>query len=122
MNDQTTLQRFYMRRRSGDYVTRELLWSWGQKLATVQDLEVILQKLELLRALEILGQYPCSPVTDERRGTPQDSGGAERDCGTYNGITRKEPDFKTPSLPSPPQPPSELLRSLSTDSYPDPVS
>ncbi|XP_071984965.1 interleukin-1 receptor-associated kinase-like 2 [Engystomops pustulosus] len=121
MNDQTTLQRFYMRRRSGDYVTRELLWSWGQKLATVQDLEVILQKLELLRALEILGQYPCSPVTDERRGNPQDSGGAERNCGTYNGLTRKEPDFKAPSLPSPPQPPSELLRSLSTDSYPDPV-
>lgn len=126
MNDQTTIQRFYMRRRSGDYVTRELLWSWGQKLATVQDLEVILQKLELYRALEILQQYLCSlvtsSVTDEKRGAPQVSGGAERNCRNCNGVTEKISEFKAQSLPSPPQPPSELLKSLSTDSYSDQVS
>ncbi|XP_075687966.1 interleukin-1 receptor-associated kinase-like 2 isoform X2 [Rhinoderma darwinii] len=123
LNDLTTVQRFYMRRRAGDYVTRELLWSWGQKLATVQDLELILQKLELYRALEILQQYPCSPgtspLTDGRRAAPQASGGAERNYRNCNGATDKVSEPKAQPLPSPPQPPSELLRSLWIDSYPD---
>ncbi|XP_069822764.1 interleukin-1 receptor-associated kinase-like 2 [Dendropsophus ebraccatus] len=126
MNDQTTIQRFYMRRRTGDYVTRELLWSWGQKLATVQDLELILQKLELYRALEILLQSPCSPmmspVTDGRRGTPQASGGTERSSKNCNSVTEKVPEINSQSLPSPPPPPSELVRSLRIDSYCDQIS
>ncbi|XP_040262764.1 interleukin-1 receptor-associated kinase-like 2 [Bufo bufo] len=122
LNDQTTIQRFYMRRRSGDYITRELLWSWGQKLATVQDLEVVLKMLELYRALEILHQNPCnlvkSPVTEESHAEPRISEGAKRNGGNCNGIT----EFNSQTLPLPPQPPSELLSSLWTDSYSDHVS
>ncbi|XP_056380953.1 interleukin-1 receptor-associated kinase-like 2 [Hyla sarda] len=126
MNDQTTIQRFYMRRKSGDYVTRELLWSWGQKLATVQDLEIILQELELYRALEILMQSPyspgTSPVHDASRGALQTPEGTEKNSRNYNDVTKKLPEIKAQSLPSPPQPPSELLKSLWIDSYADPVS
>ncbi|XP_066453087.1 interleukin-1 receptor-associated kinase-like 2 isoform X2 [Eleutherodactylus coqui] len=123
LNDQTSIQRFYMRRRSGDYVTRELLWSWGQQLATVQDLQFILQKLQLYRALNILQQSPYSlattPVTDERREAPHDSGGAGRNCSNCNSVTEIVAGSIMQSLPLPPQPPSELLRSLS---YSDQVS
>ncbi|XP_073501121.1 interleukin-1 receptor-associated kinase-like 2 [Phyllobates terribilis] len=126
VNDQTTIQRFYLRRRWGDGVTGELLWSWGQKLATVHDLELVLQKLELYRALEILQQYPfspaMSPVTHERKGAAQTSEEAERNCRNCNSVTKTVSESKVPPLPSPPQPPSELLRSMGTDSYSDQVS
>ncbi|XP_069592317.1 interleukin-1 receptor-associated kinase-like 2 isoform X2 [Ranitomeya imitator] len=124
VNDQTTIQRFYMRRRWGDCVTGELLWSWGQKLATVHDLELVLQKLELYRALEILQQYPCSPAMspvtcEKRKGAAQSSEEAERHCSS---VTKMVSESKVPPLPSPPQPPSELLRSMGTESYSDQVS
>ncbi|XP_073431044.1 interleukin-1 receptor-associated kinase-like 2 [Dendrobates tinctorius] len=125
VNDQTTIQRFYMRRRWGDCVTGELLWSWGQKLATVHDLELILQKLELYRALEILQQCKsysllCPVAAQSPRGVTQTSI-APRD-GISSTDTKMVSEPKVPPLPSPPQPPSELLRSLGTDSYSDPVS
>ncbi|KAM4021412.1 interleukin-1 receptor-associated kinase-like 2 [Anomaloglossus baeobatrachus] len=126
VNDQTTIQRFYMRRRWGDCVTGELLWSWGQKLATVQDLELVLQRLELYRALEILQQYPCSPAmspgTDVRKEAAQTSDETARSCRNSNSVTKMVSESRLPPLPSPPQPPSELLRSMGAESDSEQVS
>ncbi|XP_063797339.1 interleukin-1 receptor-associated kinase-like 2 [Pseudophryne corroboree] len=124
MNDQTTIQRFWMKRKGGDGVTREVLWSWGQKLATVQDLEAILHHLELYRALHILRQCSNSsgkvPLAEERR-TGQRSA-AEESCRNSHCSTEKVSAFDAQSLPSPPPPPADLLKTLHIDSDADQVS
>lgn len=117
MSDETSVQRFQMKRRVGDNATRELLWSWGQRLATVQDLEDILEKLELYRALEILRQNPMissknSPGSERR----SDHGsGTQQNSTASTAMMDKAPDFV---LPSPPPPPPEFLRSLEKDCSP----
>ncbi|KAM5148025.1 interleukin-1 receptor-associated kinase-like 2 [Mantella aurantiaca] len=119
MSDETSVQRFSMKRRVGDNATREVLWSWGQKLTTVQDLEEILVKLELYRALDILRQN-CLVSSRNSPGSERRSvGGSGTEQSSVNSTIamEKAPDFV---LPSPPPPPSELLRSLQSDC--DPLS
>ncbi|XP_075040303.1 interleukin-1 receptor-associated kinase-like 2 [Mixophyes fleayi] len=118
INDQTTIQRFWMKRRVGDSVTRDVLWSWGQKLATVQDLEVILKDLELFRALDILSQCSyssgkISPAEERRAAKCAGSDEKQRNC---RNATAKISATVVVSLPSPPPPPAELLESLQIDS------
>ncbi|XP_018410748.1 PREDICTED: interleukin-1 receptor-associated kinase-like 2 [Nanorana parkeri] len=121
MSDETTVQRFAMKRRAGDNATRELLWSWGQKLATVQDLEEILEKLELYRAMDVLRQS-CPVSSRNSPGSERQSdfgSGTEQNLMNSTAGIEKPPVF-APSLPPPPPPPSELLRSLQNDN--DPLS
>ncbi|OCT85763.1 interleukin 1 receptor associated kinase 2 L homeolog isoform X1 [Xenopus laevis] len=122
IDDQTVLRRIRSYERTGVSVTGELMWSWGQKLPTLQELVDRLQKLELYRALGILQQWaPVSVISakaPERRKVE---------------LRAKQPDYmkdkklpelpsslpselSAPPLPGPPSPPSALLQSLSIES------
>ncbi|NP_001007501.1 interleukin-1 receptor-associated kinase-like 2 [Xenopus tropicalis] len=95
------------------------MWSWGQKLPTLQKLVERLQKLEMYRALGILQQWsPLSVIASkvpERRKAEKES-----DLKTDNKLpelTYTSPlELPTPPLPAPPPPPSDLLHSLSIQS------
>eukprot|EP00079_Xenopus_tropicalis_P034728 XP_017948499.1 PREDICTED: interleukin-1 receptor-associated kinase-like 2 isoform X2 [Xenopus tropicalis] len=119
IDDQTVLRRIRSYEKTGVSVTRELMWSWGQKLPTLQKLVERLQKLEMYRALGILQQWsPLSVIASkvpERRKAEKES-----DLKTDNKLpelTYTSPlELPTPPLPAPPPPPSDLLHSLSIQS------
>ncbi|XP_018116844.1 interleukin-1 receptor-associated kinase-like 2 isoform X1 [Xenopus laevis] len=122
IDDQTVLRRIRSFERTGVSVTRELMWSWGQKLPSLQELVDRLQKLELYRALGILQQWaPVSVIsskTPERRKAELPT--KQLDYKKVNKLpehpSSSPSELPAPPLPSPPPPPSELLQSLSIQS------
>ncbi|MEE6502016.1 hypothetical protein FKM82_004385 [Ascaphus truei] len=64
ISDQTDLRSIRSVGKMGTSVTRELLWSWGQRLATLQDLTHLLQDLQLYRAMDILHQWMASQAEE----------------------------------------------------------
>lgn len=54
ITDQTELRKIKCMEKTGISVTRELMWWWGVRLATVQQLLDLLQGLQLYRAAQVI--------------------------------------------------------------------
>ncbi|XP_053891311.1 interleukin-1 receptor-associated kinase-like 2 isoform X2 [Malaclemys terrapin pileata] len=60
ITDQTELRKIKCMEKTGISITRELMWWWGVRLATVQQLLELLQALQLYRAAQVILDYPVS--------------------------------------------------------------
>lgn len=54
ITDQTELRKIKCMEKTGISITRELMWWWGVRLATVQQLLDLLQGLQLYRAAQVI--------------------------------------------------------------------
>lgn len=54
ITDQTELRKIKCMEKAGISITRELMWWWGVRLATVQQLLELLQELEFYRAAQVI--------------------------------------------------------------------
>lgn len=54
ITDQTELRKIKCMEKTGISITRELMWWWGVRLATVQELLDLLQGLQLYRAAQVI--------------------------------------------------------------------
>uniref|UniRef100_A0A8C5QBJ7 von Hippel-Lindau disease tumor suppressor n=1 Tax=Leptobrachium leishanense TaxID=445787 RepID=A0A8C5QBJ7_9ANUR len=122
ISDTMTLRRIHLLQRTGVSITRELIWSWGQRKATMKDLVTLLQDLKLYRAVDILLQGPASSKTIPAAGKIV---GASSTTGKNNnprelkdqGSSRSETSACSLPLPSPP--PATLINSLQIHSHED---
>ncbi|KAG6939333.1 interleukin 1 receptor associated kinase 2, partial [Chelydra serpentina] len=132
ITDQTELRKIKCMEKTGISITRELMWWWGVRLATVQQLLELLQGLQLYRAAQvILDWVSVSNITNPAR-VPLESPKQENiPCyPTENKNKAKEneigpsPDLPAPnpvsggisdSLPYPLPPPEDLMHSLQSN-------
>ncbi|XP_042679613.1 interleukin-1 receptor-associated kinase-like 2 [Centrocercus urophasianus] len=141
ITDQTELRKIKCMEKTGISITRELMWWWGVRLATVRQLLDLLQALQLYRAAQVILDWisPSSITTSEKEElveppkqedvslTPTESKHKERE----NEISLLPPPEPSQpgisparnavsggtlySLPSPPPPPKDLLKSLQSN-------
>ncbi|XP_064309467.1 interleukin-1 receptor-associated kinase-like 2 [Phalacrocorax carbo] len=141
ITDQTELRKIKSMEKTGISITRELMWWWGVRLATVQQLLDLLQGLQLYRAAQVILEWTSAsnitisekeelvepPKQENISLTPTEDKNRERE----NEISLlPSPDSShlavSPagsavsegalySLPSPPPPPRDLLKSLESN-------
>ncbi|XP_039415087.1 interleukin-1 receptor-associated kinase-like 2 isoform X2 [Corvus cornix cornix] len=138
ITDQTELRKIKCMEKTGISITRELMWWWGVRLATVQQLLDLLQGLQLYRAAQVILDWTSAsdvtspkkeeleppkqiisvPPTEGKRREkeneisslpcPDSSHLGAVPAGTSGAVS--EGAFY--SLPAPPPPPRDLLSSL----------
>ncbi|NXE69125.1 IRAK2 protein, partial [Calcarius ornatus] len=139
ITDQTELRKIKCMEKTGISITRELMWWWGVRLATVQQLLDLLQGLQLYRAAQVILDWTsASSITSPEKDEPEPpkqiisvppTEGKRRD--KENAISLlPSPDSShlraVPSgsaisegalysLPAPPPPPRDLLNSLQSN-------
>ncbi|NXA89655.1 IRAK2 protein, partial [Melanocharis versteri] len=139
ISDQTELRKIKCMEKTGISITRELMWWWGVRLATVQQLLDLLQQLQLYQAARVILDWTsASNVTSPEKEAPEPpkqirsvppTEGKKREKD--NAITLlPSPDSShlggAPtgsavsegalySLPAPPPPPRDLLSSLQSN-------
>ncbi|NXT09826.1 IRAK2 protein, partial [Prunella fulvescens] len=139
ITDQTELRKIKCMEKTGISITRELMWWWGVRLATVQQLLDLLQGLQLYRAAQVILDWTsASSITSPEKEEPEPpkqiisvppTEGKRRD--KENAISLlPSPDSShlgaVPSgsavsegalfsLPAPPPPPRDLLNSLQSN-------
>ncbi|XP_072731660.1 interleukin-1 receptor-associated kinase-like 2 isoform X3 [Ciconia boyciana] len=141
ITDQTELRKIKCMEKTGISITRELMWWWGVRLATVQQLLDLLQGLQLYRAAQvILDWISASNITNSEKEelvdppkqenislTPTENKNRERENeisllpspdSSHLGVSpagSAVSEGALYSLPSPPPPPRELLKSLQSN-------
>ncbi|NXT68219.1 IRAK2 protein, partial [Chaetops frenatus] len=139
ITDQTELRKIKCMEKTGISITRELMWWWGVRLATVQQLLDLLQGLQLYRAAQVILDWTsASNITSPEKEEPEPPKQIISVPPTEGKRREKEnaisllpsPDFShlgaapagsaVPegalySLPAPPPPPRELLNSLQSN-------
>ncbi|KAI6077324.1 Interleukin-1 receptor-associated kinase-like 2 [Aix galericulata] len=141
ITDQTELRKIKCMEKTGISITRELMWWWGVRLATVQQLLDLLQGLQLYRAAQVILDWisPSGTTNSEKEElveppkqenislTPTESKNKERENeisllpspdSSQLGISPARDavsEGAVYSLPSPPPPPRDLLRSLQSN-------
>ncbi|KFO59721.1 Interleukin-1 receptor-associated kinase-like 2, partial [Corvus brachyrhynchos] len=136
ITDQTELRKIKCMEKTGISITRELMWWWGVRLATVQQLLDLLQGLQLYRAAQVILDWTsASDVTSPKKEEleppkqiisvpPTEGKRREKEneisslpCPDSShlgavpaGSAVSEGAFY--SLPAPPPPPRDLLSSL----------
>ncbi|NXY71922.1 IRAK2 protein, partial [Glareola pratincola] len=142
ITDQTELRKIKCMERTGISITRELMWWWGVRLATVQQLLDLLQGLQLYRAAQVILDWSsASNVTNSEKEekveppkqenvslTPTETKTKEREneisllpspdsshLGVSPAVSGAVPEGALYSLPSPPPPPRDLLKSLQSN-------
>ncbi|OXB81579.1 UNVERIFIED_CONTAM: hypothetical protein H355_008427 [Colinus virginianus] len=149
ITDQTELRKIKCMERTGISITRELMWWWGVRMATVRQLLDLLQALQLYRAAQVILDWisPSSITPSEKEElveppkqenvslTPTESKHKEREheisllpspdpslpgaspaCSiAADSISDAVSEGALYSLPSPPPPPSDLLKSLQSN-------
>ncbi|KAM7095605.1 interleukin-1 receptor-associated kinase-like 2 isoform 2-T2 [Ciconia maguari] len=140
ITDQTELRKIKCMEKTGISITRELMWWWGVRLATVQQLLDLLQGLQLYRAAQvILDWISASNITNAEKEelvdppkqenislTPTENKNRERENeisllpspdSSHLGVSPAGAvsEGALYSLPSPPPPPRELLKSLQSN-------
>ncbi|XP_061864559.1 interleukin-1 receptor-associated kinase-like 2 isoform X2 [Colius striatus] len=141
ITDQTELRKIKSMEKTGISITRELMWWWGVRLATVQQLLDLLQGLQLYRGAQVILDWAsASNITKSEKEelveppkqenislTPIENKNKEREneisllpspSSSHLGISPavcavSEGDLY--SLPSPPPPPRDLLNSLQSN-------
>ncbi|NXB87332.1 IRAK2 protein, partial [Vidua chalybeata] len=139
ITDQTELRKIKCMEKTGISITRELMWWWGVRLATVQQLLDLLQGLQLYRAAQVILDWTsASSITSPEKEEPEPpkpiisappTEGKGRDKENAMSLL-PSPDSShlgaVPagsavsegalySLPAPPPPPRDLLNSLQSN-------
>ncbi|NWU42671.1 IRAK2 protein, partial [Hylia prasina] len=139
ITDQTELRKIKCMEKTGISITRELMWWWGVRLATVQQLLDLLQGLQLYRAAQVILDWTsASNVTSPEKEEPEPlkqiisvppTEGKRGEKGSAISVL-PSPDSShlgaVPagsavsegvlySLPAPPPPPRDLLNSLQSN-------
>ncbi|NXP01468.1 IRAK2 protein, partial [Certhia brachydactyla] len=137
ITDQTELRKIKCMEKTGISITRELMWWWGVRLATVQQLLDLLQGLQLYRAAQVILDWTsASNVTSPEKEEPPKqiisvppTEGKRREKENALSLL-PSPDSShlgaVPagsavsegvmySLPAPPPPPRDLLNSLQSN-------
>ncbi|NWU01454.1 IRAK2 protein, partial [Urocynchramus pylzowi] len=139
ITDQTELRKIKCMEKTGISITRELMWWWGVRLATVQQLLDLLQGLQLYRAAQVILDWTsASSITSPEKEEPEPpkqiisvppTEGKRRDKENALSLL-PSPDSShlggVPSgsavsegalypLPAPPPPPRDLLNSLQSN-------
>ncbi|KFO89939.1 Interleukin-1 receptor-associated kinase-like 2, partial [Buceros rhinoceros silvestris] len=141
ITDQTELRKIKCMEKTGISITRELMWWWGVRLATVQELLDLLQGLQLYRAAQVILDWTsASNITSAAKEETAEPAKQENISLTPAENKKREgeselsllpsPDSSRPgvspagiavpegdlySLPCPPPPPRDLLRSLQSN-------
>ncbi|NWQ95082.1 IRAK2 protein, partial [Burhinus bistriatus] len=141
ITDQTELRKIKCMERTGISITRELMWWWGVRLATVQQLLDLLQGLQLYRAAQVILDWTsASNITNSEKEerveppkqenislTPTENKNKERENemsllpspdSSHLGVSpagSAVSEGALYSLPSPPPPPRDLLKSLQSN-------
>ncbi|KAM9374423.1 interleukin-1 receptor-associated kinase-like 2 [Phaethornis superciliosus] len=143
ITDQTELRKIKSMEKTGISITRELMWWWGVRLATVQQLLDLLQGLQLYRAAQVILDWTSASnipnsEKEELVAPPKQENIALHPTENKNKDRENErsllpsPDSShlgvSPahvsgaasegtlySLPSPPPPPRDLLKSLQSN-------
>ncbi|NXN92903.1 IRAK2 protein, partial [Rhinopomastus cyanomelas] len=138
ITDQTELRKIKSMEKTGISITRELMWWWGVRLATVQQLLDLLQGLQLYRAAQVILDWTSAstmasaereelvepPKQENRSVTPTENKKRETETeisllpspdSSHVGVSPAGgavSEGALYSLPSPPPPPRDLLSSL----------
>ncbi|NWU85690.1 IRAK2 protein, partial [Onychorhynchus coronatus] len=136
ITDQTELRKIKCMEKTGISITRELMWWWGVRLATVQQLLDLLQGLQLYRAAQVILDWtsssnvispekkePVEPPNQEITSVPPTEGKRREkeneisvlpspDSAGSKYISGAASEGALYSLPAPPPPPKDLLNSL----------
>ncbi|NXF11873.1 IRAK2 protein, partial [Smithornis capensis] len=141
ITDQTELRKIKCMEKTGISITRELMWWWGVRLATVQQLLDLLQGLQLYRAAQVILDWTsASNVTSPKKEEPVEpprqeivsvppTEGKRREKENERSqlpLPNSSPPGAAPvgsassegalySLPAPPPPPRDLLNSLQSN-------
>uniref|UniRef100_A0A8C8EG13 Interleukin-1 receptor-associated kinase-like 2 n=1 Tax=Otus sunia TaxID=257818 RepID=A0A8C8EG13_9STRI len=141
ITDQTELRKIKCMEKTGISITRELMWWWGVRLATVQQLLDLLHGLQLYRAAQVILDWTsASNITNSEKEllveppkqenvslTPTENKKKEREkeisllpspASSHLGVPpagSAVSEGALYSLPSPPPPPRDLLRSLQSN-------
>ncbi|XP_064289244.1 interleukin-1 receptor-associated kinase-like 2 isoform X3 [Passer domesticus] len=141
ITDQTELRKIKCMEKTGISITRELMWWWGVRLATVQQLLDLLQGLQLYRAAQVILDWTsASSITLPEKEEPEPpkqiisvppTEGKRRDKenalsllpspdsshpgAVPSGISGAVSEGALYSLPAPPPPPRDLLNSLQSN-------
>ncbi|NXV73995.1 IRAK2 protein, partial [Atlantisia rogersi] len=141
ITDQTELRKIKCMEKTGISITRELMWWWGVRLATVPQLLDLLQGLQLYRAAQVIldwtsasnpstseKQEPVEPPKQENISLPPtENKNREREKeirllpspdSSHLGVSPAGgavSEGALNSLPSPPPPPRDLLKSLQSN-------
>ncbi|KFP72683.1 Interleukin-1 receptor-associated kinase-like 2, partial [Acanthisitta chloris] len=141
ITDQTELRKIKCMEKTGISITRELMWWWGVRLATVQQLLDLLQGLQLYRAAQVILDWtstsnitspkkeePVEPPQQEIISVPPSEGKRREKENEITPLPLPEPsqlgaapagsavsEGAMYSLPAPPPPPRDLLNSLQSN-------
>ncbi|XP_064012189.1 interleukin-1 receptor-associated kinase-like 2 isoform X2 [Pogoniulus pusillus] len=141
ITDQTELRKIKCMEKTGISITRELMWWWGVRLATVQQLLDLLQGLQLYRAAQVILDWTsASSSTSSENEELVEPSKQERMSLMATEIKKRERESELSllpsagtllpgapsaggavaegalcSLPSPPPPPRDLLNSLQSN-------
>ncbi|NWV40226.1 IRAK2 protein, partial [Grantiella picta] len=138
ITDQTELRKIKCMEKTGISITRELMWWWGVRLATVQQLLDLLQGLQLYRAAQVILDWTsasniASPEKEEPEppkqiiSVPPPEGKRREKENEISLLPSPDSSHLGPalagnavsgvlhSLPAPPPPPKDLLNSLQSN-------
>ncbi|NXU35265.1 IRAK2 protein, partial [Drymodes brunneopygia] len=139
ITDQTELRKIKCMEKTGISITRELMWWWGVRLATVQQLLDLLQGLQLYRAAQVILDWTsASDISSPEKGEPEppkqilsvppsEGKGREKEnalsllpCPDSSQLGAAPAGSAVSggalySLPAPPPPPRDLLNSLQSN-------
>ncbi|KFQ46410.1 Interleukin-1 receptor-associated kinase-like 2, partial [Nestor notabilis] len=142
ITDQTELRKIKCMEKTGISITRELMWWWGVRLATVQQLLDLLRGLQLYRAAQVILDWTSAsniadsgkeelvelPKPENRSLTPIENKKIDRENeinllpptdSSHPGVPPAVSDAVSEgalySLPLPPPPPRDLLKSLESN-------
>ncbi|XP_051483562.1 interleukin-1 receptor-associated kinase-like 2 [Apus apus] len=143
ITDQTELRKIKSMEKTGISITRELMWWWGVRLATVQQLLDLLQGLQLYRAAQVILDWTSASNIpnsgkEELVEPPKQENISLTPTGNKNkdkenemsllpapdsshlevspaGVSGAVSEGALYSLPSPPPPPRDLLKSLQSN-------
>ncbi|NWS69628.1 IRAK2 protein, partial [Crotophaga sulcirostris] len=141
ITDQTELRKIKSMEKTGISITRELMWWWGVRLATVQQLLDLLQGLQLYRAAQVILDWTsASNITNSEKDllveppkqenislTPTENKKREKENeisllplpdSSHLGVSPADSvvsEGALCSLPFPPPPPRDLLKSLQSN-------
>ncbi|KAJ7316957.1 hypothetical protein JRQ81_003119 [Phrynocephalus forsythii] len=71
ITDQTELRKIKCMEKAGISITRELMWWWGMRLATTQQLLELLQELQLYQAAQVIDEWKSFSPAHDSVGPPQ---------------------------------------------------
>ncbi|XP_067319594.1 interleukin-1 receptor-associated kinase-like 2 isoform X2 [Anolis sagrei] len=101
ITDQTELRKIKCMEKAGISRTRELMWWWGVRLATVQELLDLLQNLQLYRAAQVIANWRSIPLAHDSVKPPQQGKPSLYPNGNKHKGLPNEPEGQASLYPDP---------------------